>query len=336
MNIARESIFISAIRAFFNTLLGTVGVVIAIIPSLILFSIFTSSDQKQGLKNKVEILPDLNGNTKMLSFNTPAVLQLEVHGVIGTGHLTSKDVYYQLIESQKGILKNKRVKAVLLHINSPGGSAVDSDDIYRNILSYKEKFNVPVYTYVDGMCASGGFFIACASDRIYSSPFSMIGSVGSLLGPFFNFYNIMKKYGVESLTLTEGKDKDMMNPFREWKQNEDASLKQINEYIYQKFVNIVANARGISKEKLINEYGAHVFDADRAKEIGYIDVTNSSYEEALNGVLEAANIDKEKDYQVIALYPKKIWFQPFLTQTKSLFDTLIKELVLSTKYVNTN
>ncbi|NGX33844.1 MAG: putative signal peptide peptidase SppA [Candidatus Anoxychlamydiales bacterium] len=336
MKVAKESIFISAIRAFFNTLLGTFGVFVAIIPSIILFAILSTSDQKQGTKNKLEILPDLNGSTKMLSLNTPAILQLEVHGVIGTAHLTSKDVNFQLIESRKGILKNDRVKALLLHINSPGGAATDSDTIYRNILAYKERYNVPVYAYVDGMCASGGFFIACAADQIYTSPFSMIGSVGSLMGPFFNFYNIMEKYGVKSLTITAGKDKDMLNPFREWKTSEDQNIQKINEYVYKKFVDIVATSRNIDKDKIINEYGAHVFDSDEAKEIGYTDVANSSYEIALTALLEKADIDETKNYQVVCLYPKKIWYQPFLTQTKSFFKSFLKEFLVSSKYINTN
>ncbi len=334
MKIARESIFISAIRAFFNSLLGTFGVFVALIPSIILFAILSSPDQKQVMKNKLEILPDLNGNTKMLPLNTPAILQLEIHGIIGSGHLTSKDLKFQLIESRKGILKNDRVKAILLHINSPGGAATDSDEIYRSILMYKKRYNVPVYAYVDGMCASGGFFIACASDQIYTSAFSMIGSVGSLMGPFFNFYSIMEKYGIKSLTITAGKDKDMLNPFRQWKENEDKSVQKINKCIYEKFVNIVANARNLDKEKIINEYGADIFDPEEAKEIGYIDVANSSYEAALKALLKEANIDEDKNYQVVTLYPKKIWYQPFLTQTKSLLISFLKEIFPSFKYMN--
>lgn len=334
MKLSRESIFISSIRAFFNTLLGTIGVVIAIIPIFILFSIFTSADQKQGAKNKLEILPDLDGNTKTLALNSPAILQLDITGIIGKAHLTSKDFNYQLIESRKGLLKNNRVKAILLNINSPGGSANDSDEIYRNLLAYKGKYNIPIYAYVDGMCASGGFYIACACDKVYASPCSIIGSVGSLLGPFFNFSKTMDIYGIEAKTVTDGKDKDMMNPFRKWKNNEDASLKVINEYVYQKFVNIVANARNIDKDKLINEYGANVFDTEKAQEIGYIDRGNSSYNEALENLLDNANIDKDKNYQVVNLYPKKMWYYPFLSQTKIFFETVLKELFLSIKYMN--
>ena len=334
MKLSRESIFISSIRAFFNTLLGTIGVVIAIIPIFIIFSILTSSDQKQGTKNKLEILPDLNGNTKTLALNSPAVLQLDVSGVIGKAHLTANDFNYQLIESRKGLLKNNRVKAILLHINSPGGSANDSDDIYRNLLAYKEKYKTPIYAYVDGLCASGGFYIACACDKVYASPCSIIGSVGSLLGPFFNFAKAMDNYGIESTTVTDGKDKDMMNPFRKWKKDEDASLKILNEYIYQRFVSIVAKARHIDKDTIINEYGAHVFNTEKAQNIGYIDRGNSSYDEALEDLLKDANIDKDKNYQVVALYPKKMWYYPFLSQTKHFFETVLKDLFSSVKYMN--
>jgi len=334
MKLSRESIFISSIRAFFNTLLGTIGVVIAIIPILILFSIFSSADQKQGAKNKLEILPDLNGNTKTLALNSPAILQLDINGIIGKAHLTSKDFNYQLIESRKGILKNNRVKAILLNINSPGGTANDSDDMYRNLLAYKEKYNVPIYAYVDGLCASGGFYIACACDKIYASPNSIIGSVGSLMGPFFNFSKAMDTYGIEAHIITDGKDKDMMNPFRKWKKDEDASLKVISDYGYQLFVNIVASARNINKDTLINEYGANVFDTEKAQNIGYIDRGNSSYSATLEDLLDVANIDKDKSYQVIGLSPKKTWCYPFLSQAKIFFESLLKDLLLSAKYVN--
>lgn len=329
MKISRESIFISAIRSFFNTLFGAIGVFIAIIPAFIIFSIFMPGDQKDSFKNRLEILPDLNGNTKILSLGSPVILQLDIHGVIGKS-LTSTDIMHQLIESRKGLLRNDRVKGILLNINSPGGEATDSDDIYRNLLAYKEKYKVPIFTYVNGLCASGSFYIACASNSIYASPMSMIGSVGSLLGPFFNFSKAFDKWGINTLTLTEGKDKDMMNPFRPWKKDEEQSLVDINEYIYQRFVNIVSLSRHIDKDKIINEYGAKVFNCQKAKEIGYIDRAGSSYNEALEDLLNKAQIDTSKTYQIVGLYPKKIWYHAFISKTQSFIKTIIKELFLST------
>lgn len=336
MKLSNESIFISAIRSFFNSFLGAIGVVFAIIFAFIIFAIMMPSDHKEGFKSKLEILPDLNGNTKMLSLNTPVILQLDVHGVIGKPQLNTSSFWYQLIDSQKGILKNKRVKAILLHVNSPGGTATDSDAIYGMLQGYKKKFNVPIYAYVDGICASGSFYVACAANKIYASPMSMIGSVGALMGPFVNVSKTLEKWGVSTITITEGKDKDIMNPLRPWKKDEDQTLKEIGEYNYQRFVEIVSSARKIDKDKIINEYGAHIFSSPKSKEIGYIDVANSTYEKALLDLLNAASIDPQKSYQVVTLSPKVSWTQLFLTETKCFIQSLIKEFTLSTNYINEN
>lgn len=332
MKLSNESIFISGIRSFFNTVLGTIGVFVAIIISFIIFSILAPSEYRDEFKNKIEILPDLNGNTKMLPLTTPVILQLNIQGVIGKSQMTSDDFVHQLIDSRKGFFRNNRVKGILLYINSPGGTATDSDFIYSHLLYYKEKYKVPVFACVNGICASGGLYIACASNKIYATPMSMIGSVGSLLGPFFNVSKAFDKWGINSITLTEGKDKDMMNPFRPWNKDEDQSLKDINDYIYQRFVSIVATSRNIDKDKIINEYGAHVFNCQKAKDIGYIDVANSSYEEALEQLLTEAKIDPSNSYQVVTLYPKKNFYESLLSQTKTFF----KDFILSAKYMNAN
>jgi len=337
MKLSRESIFISAIRSFFNTLLGTLGIFLAFIAIFIIFSFFLMPDQREAFKNKFEILPDLNGNTKLLAMTSPAILQIDIHGVIGGGNspVTSQNIHYQLIESRKGLLRNNRVKGILLHINSPGGTAIDSDSIFRNLITYKKKYNIPIYAYVDGICASGGFYIACACDKILASPLSIIGSVGSMLGPFFNVSKALEKYGVDTSTLTEGKNKDVMNPFRPWEKDEEKVLSNLNEAVYSRFVSIVASSRNLSKEKITNEYGARIFNSEAAKKIGYIDEANNSYQEALEEILKKAEIDTSKNYQIVSLTPQKKWLQPIVAQSKSFFENLIKEFFLSSKYKTT-
>ena len=135
-------------------------------------------------------------NREFLHSPAPVILKIDIDGVIGIGDLTYKKIQNSLLDSREGLLAPNRVKALLLYIDSPGGSADDADDIYRAILSYKKKYQVPVYAFVDGMCASGGMYIACAADRIFSTPTSVIGSVGVLLGPTFNFSGLMERYGV--------------------------------------------------------------------------------------------------------------------------------------------
>jgi signal peptide peptidase SppA len=204
-------------------------------------------------------------------------------------------------------------------MDTPGGAAFDSDSIYHALVDYKTKYNVPVYAYVDGLCASGGMYISSAADKIYASEQSTIGSVGVIMGPAFNFSGLMTKYGVEALTLTEGKDKDMLNPFRPWQPNEGVSIKNVMAATYEQFVTVVARARpNLSREKLVGEYGANVFIAKEAETLGYIDEGDSNYSRALTALVQAAGVDDKHPYQVVQLNPPR----PLLPQlTQTIFKT---------------
>lgn len=318
MSAPRESIFIASLRSFFTSFAAILGILIGCIVLLIVF-ISLSGSPLAPERTEISIAADADGSRELLAPSTPVILRINIHGVIGEPMLDSEAVEDILLDSRTGMLADNRVKGILLHMNTPGGAATDSDDIYRLIKAYKAKYKVPVYAFVEGMCASGGIYISSSADRIYATPSSVIGSVGVLLGPTFNFSGTMDKIGVESLTITQGKDKDALNPFRPWKPNEDASLRAITESLYMRFVNIVTEARpALSKDKLISEYGAHVFIADKAQELGYIDDGSANYGKALTELVQAAGIKDGQDYQVFQLQPKGNFFAS-LAQNKLPF-----------------
>ncbi|MEM8727720.1 MAG: S49 family peptidase [Chlamydiota bacterium] len=299
MDIKRESIFISAIRTFCNTIGRMIGIIIGLIAIIITVAALVKS-QPVSDKTQLIIAADSEGNRELLSHSAPVVLKINIHGIIGTRDLNAKTVEAQLLDSRIGDLKDNRVKAVLLHIDSPGGTAFDAYDIYSRLIAYKEKYKVPIYAYVDGICASGGMMIACAAEKIFSAPIGIIGSVGVLMGPNFNFSALMEKYGVKQLTLTKGKDKDVLSPYRDWKPGEDQSLKDIIDHDYTVFVDIVTKARPeMSRNSLIDVYGAQVYDPLKAERYGYIDDGNSSYSLALTELVKTADLTDE--YQVIEL-----------------------------------
>ncbi len=303
MQFTRESIFIGAIRTFCTAFAGLLGIVIAIALAVIGIGMLSSSDY-QPSHASIEIAPDDQGNRSLLPLTSPAILLLNIHGVIGEGDLTAEVFQKLLLDSRDDLLHQDRVKGLFLHINTPGGTVTDADAIYRALLSYKKKYQIPVYAYVDGLCASGGMYIASACDHIQASTPSVIGSVGVIMGPTFNVSEIMTKWGIQSLTLTEGKDKDMLNPFRPWVPDEDQSLRAILASMYERFVDVVTTARPqINKSQLISEYGAQVFIAAKAQELGYIDNGDSSYEIALRDLVKAANIQENEPYQVMKLSP---------------------------------
>lgn len=309
MEYSRESIIVSAVRTFCKSFAAIIGIAIGIGLALICLMMFSAPDIYPP-KSSLLISPDAQGNRELLSMNTPVILKLDIVGVIGTRDLTTEKVKNSLLDSRAGMLSGNRVKALFLYINTPGGTVDDSDGIYRSLLEYKEKYQVPIYAYVDGMCASGGMYIASAADKVFASPSSVIGSVGVILGPAFNFSGLMDRYGVGSMTITQGKDKDMLNPFRPWVPGEDASLRNITADLYARFVSIVTSARhDLNKEKLVDEYGAQVFVSKKAQQLGYIDVADSDYSVAVDQLAKEAKFSDDQTYQVMTIEPAR----PFLS-----------------------
>lgn len=312
MNISRESIFSTAIRTFLSVLFGALGLLIAF--GLI---IFASSFMKSPVvedKITVSVEPDANWDRKLLPPSAPVLLRLDINNVIGLKKMKEKNVMDQLVAAQSRYADSKRLKGILLVIDSPGGAASDSSLIYQHITSFKEKYKIPVYAYVNGMCASGGMYIAASADKVLSAENGVIGSVGVRIGPVLGFSGLMKDYNVEAVTITQGRNKDMLNPTKPFDPNTYKCLIELVKDDYEKFVDIVTKARPrLSKSKLINEYGAEIFSAQRALEYGYVDSDNSSYSDALTELAAAAGIDKDTPYQVLRLQTQNPLF-------KDLFD----------------
>lgn len=298
MKIAQESIFSSVMRSFFVALFAIIGIAVALIIVGSVAGTILYSEYSPSTKSNINILPDADGNRTPLSRDFPAILKIDIDGIVGTEDIATKQIEQILMASREGPLSDNRVKGIILTINSPGGIAFDAQTIYRQIKDYKERYNIPIYAYVNDVCASGGYHIAVAADKIYSRPISTIGSVGVLIN-FFNISNLFDKVGVKSLTLTVGKNKDLMNPFRPWKENEDQEFKAIADVMYDNFVDIVTSERpNLDKDKLINEYGASVFPAKTAMEYGFIDGADYTYNKTLKELVAAAGIGDTR-YQVV-------------------------------------
>lgn len=297
----RESIFSSSLRALFSAFAIVVGIFLAIFVAVLAISSVSDSVELPKT-SEMTVSADANGNRELLGHSAPVILRIDINGVIGVNELTETKFVDLLHDSREGVLKD-RVKGILLNVNTPGGLATDSSAIYHLFKAYKEKYKVPIYAYVDGMCASGGMYIVCAADKIYSMDDGIIGSVGVRLGPAFNVSQAMDKLGISSITLTEGKNKDALNPFRPWKEGEDVALRDVMAASYAQFVNVVTASRpNLSREALINDYGAQIYIAPKAQELGYVDNGNSDYNTCLSDLVAAAGIDKQS-YQVILIAP---------------------------------
>src|SRR6476659_1366121 len=137
----------------------------------------------------------------------------------------------------------RNAKAVALVINSPGGSPVQSRQIYLRIRQLAAEKKLPVLVFVEDVAASGGYMIACAGDEIYCDPSSILGSIG-VVGGSFGFQELIKKVGVERRLYTAGAHKAMLDPFLPENPDDVAKLKALQREIHQIFIALVKESRG--------------------------------------------------------------------------------------------
>src|ERR1700722_4305201 len=137
----------------------------------------------------------------------------------------------------------KNAKAVALVINSPGGSPVQSRQIYLRIRQLAAEKKLPVLVFVEDVAASGGYMVACAGDEIFCDPSSILGSIG-VVGSSFGFQELIKKIGVERRLYTAGAHKAMLDPFLPENPDDVARVKALQQEIHATFIALVKASRG--------------------------------------------------------------------------------------------
>jgi len=166
---------------------------------------------------------------------------VDVQGVIAQGEGSSAAT---VIEGLKDAVKNKNTKGIILNINSPGGSPVQSAYIYDEIRRLKKLHpDLPIYSVVGDLCASGGYYIASATDKIFVNQSSIIGSIGVIMNGF-GFSNVLEKLGVERRLLTAGEHKAMLDPFSPVKTQETQHMQTMLDQVHQQFISAVREGRG--------------------------------------------------------------------------------------------
>ncbi|MBD9360205.1 signal peptide peptidase SppA [Methylomonas fluvii] len=166
---------------------------------------------------------------------------VDVLGQIVEGEAASADT---VIEGLRDAAKDKNAKGIILNINSPGGSPVQSAYIYDEIRRLKvEHPKLPIYSVVGDMCASGGYYVASATDKIFVNQASIIGSIGVIMNGF-GFTNVLDKLGVERRLLTAGAHKAMLDPFSPVNQQESKHMQSLLDQVHQQFITAVREGRG--------------------------------------------------------------------------------------------
>jgi protease IV len=172
-----------------------------------------------------------------------------------------------LVENQLAqAADNPDVKAVVVRINSPGGSVVASNQIYHLI----KDFDKPVVVWMDEMAASGGYYIACAADYIIAHPDTLTGSIG-VISQFINAKDLLENVGVNVVVLTTGPYKDTGSLFRDMSEEEKAYWQTIIDEVYDEFVDIVAQERNLSETTVRDLANGSVYTGRQALELKLVD-----------------------------------------------------------------
>ena len=173
------------------------------------------------------------------------------------------------------------IKAVVLRVNSPGGTVTASDAMYELVKRYKAKAKVPVVASIQEVGASGAYYVSCAADRIFAQPTSLVGSIGVIFESI-QFEGTLQKLGIATEMVKTGSLKDMGSPFRSLKPRERAVMKAMIEDDFTRFIKTVTDNRNVKekpvadlseyeKEEYGGLYSGRVFSGDRALELGLID-----------------------------------------------------------------
>jgi protease IV len=211
-----------------------------------------------------------NRNAAMTS-NGPHTALVELRGEIAAEGNASAET---LVASLKAAFEDPGSVAVVLRINSPGGSPVQSGIVYDEIKRLKAKHNKKLYAVVEEVCASGAYYIAAGADEIYVDKASIVGSIGVLMDGF-GFTGLMDKLGVERRLLTAGKNKAMLDPFSPSNPQQTALARAMIDQIHAQFIAVVKEGRGERLKQTPDTFSGLFWNGEEAVKQGLADSLGS-------------------------------------------------------------
>ncbi|HEX6634454.1 MAG TPA: S49 family peptidase [Usitatibacter sp.] len=193
---------------------------------------------------------------------------VDMEGIIAPEGRASAE---RIIRGLDRAFKDPDTKGVVLQINSPGGSPVQAGYIYDEMKRLRAKYpRVPLYVVVEDLCASGGYYVAAAADRIYVDKASLVGSIGVIISSF-GFTGAMDKLGIERRAYTAGENKDFLDPFAPENPTQREHAQKMLDEIHQQFIKAVRDGRGERLKETPDMFSGLVWTGARSVELGLAD-----------------------------------------------------------------
>jgi protease-4 len=214
------------------------------------------------------------GFGESLSLSTSDLAEIEVVGGIvsrgsGTGSAASTRIVRALRQAEKD-----KVKGILLTVDSPGGSAAASQEVFEEILRLKAKAKIPVVCSMGDIAASGGYYIAAAADEIVANRATLTGSIGVIMY-LFNAQGLLNKVGIAPEVIKTGPFKDIASPYRPMTPPERDLLQALINNTYQQFLGDVAKGRKMTVEQVRNLAGGKIYTGEQALQVKLVDTLGS-------------------------------------------------------------
>jgi protease-4 len=228
---------------------------------------------------------------------------IDVKGVIEPGGEVNAD---SVMGSLNDAYENKGTKGIILRINSPGGSPVQAGIINQEIKRQKKLHpTIPVYAVVEDICASGGYYIAAAADKIYVDKASIVGSIGVLMDGY-GFTEVMNKVGVERRLLTAGENKAMLDPFSPVNPKHQAYAQSMLDEIHEQFKTVVREGRGNRLKETAETFSGLFWSGEQSIKIGLADALGSADFVAREVIKQEEIVDFTYQETVVDRFAKRL------------------------------
>jgi len=227
-----------------------------------------------------------------------------------------------VIEDLQQYLADDGVKAIVLRVDSPGGGVGPAQEIYREIMRIRSTSKKKVVTSMGSVAASGGYYIACASDRIVANPGTITGSIGVIM-QFSNLEELLKKIGVKGVVLKSGEHKDIGSPFREMTPEEKGIMQEVLDNVHQQFIQAVADGRKLERSKVAQIADGRILTGEQAKNLGLVDQLGN-LQDTIDVTAKMVGIEGKPN----VLYPKRkisIWELLMRDMASAIVDVLTEK-----------
>ncbi len=270
-----------------------------------------------GLAGFMKLMQQLSGQSdKKKSSKAPKVAVIYASGTIQTGKSSPGSIFGDAVMGSETVVEairkaeeDETVKAIVLRVDSPGGSALASDLIWRAVVEAKK----PVLASMSDVAASGGYYISMGCDKVLAEPGTLTGSIG-VVGGKIAVGGLLEKVGVTTDTVEIGKNGRILSIFKPFSDAEEAAMKQMMEETYEQFVKKAAEGRNKKFEDLESLAGGRIYSGRKAEEIGLVDALGT-LEDAIAEAKKMASLEDNEDVELL-----------FLPEPKGLLESLIEPL----------